>query len=139
MENGEPFCAGRPRVGLRAGWPGKAQRRTGRRSRDEFAPSHVPPVRTTPCLKPSILQRSGEGEFCTQSAIRLILATSPSGPKSEVGLAAAYFRCTPQSRHPAGGPASPFRADFVAVVEDANRCKQMIMADPPETLLPQWF
>jgi hypothetical protein len=52
MENGEPLYAGRPRVRLRAGWPGKAQRCGGRRSRDEFPPSHVFPVRTTPCAMP---------------------------------------------------------------------------------------
>src|SRR5712671_1191094 len=43
MEKGEPFYARRPRVGLRAGWPSKAQRCGGRRPRDELTPSHVPP------------------------------------------------------------------------------------------------
>jgi len=65
MENGVPLYAGRPRVGLRAGWPSKAQCCGGRRSRDEFPPSHVHPLRNTPCAMqiPSILRRSGEGEF----------------------------------------------------------------------------
>jgi hypothetical protein len=87
----------------------RPSRRRAAHQLDEFPPSLVPPVRTTPVqsLEPSILRQGGESEIGHNRPLTDQVPTSELGVRRD--KAALSSRC---ESHPANAPAGSNRSSY---------------------------